>query len=106
MKIISLKSHWNAFEAKFVLTDPFISLIFFPTTPLIGELDLLDPVLFRPLAELLQAGVGAVGEGLVVEEYGLRGLVRLEQLVALLPVLDTLLQRLGPSLHTQYYKVD
>ena len=77
-----------------------------PTTPLIGELDLLDPVLFRPLAELLQAGVGAVGEGLVVEEYGLRGLVRLEQLVALLPVLDTLLQRLGPSLYTQYYKVD
>ena len=50
--------------------------------------------------------MGAVGEGLVVEEYGLRGLVRLEQLVALLPVLDTLLQRLGPSLHTQYYKVD
>jgi hypothetical protein len=42
--------------------------------------------------------MGAVGQGLVVEEDSLRGLVRLEELVALLPVLDRLLQALGPSL--------
>ncbi len=42
--------------------------------------------------------MGAVGQGLVVEEDGLCRLVRLEELVSLLTVLDCLLQALGPSL--------
>ena len=69
---------------------------------LVGELNLLDSVLVlvHALEILLEPGVGAVGQGLVVEEDGLCRLVRLEELVPLLPVLDRLLQALGPSLLT------